>query len=92
MSAIPAEERAVQQRLVRRLMAEVAEIRQLPKGFAFYFLADHYDPVTEFVRRERLCCPFLTLTLEVMPEQGPLILRLTGPAGVKDFIRAELGF
>ena len=39
---------------------------------------------------ERLCCPFLTFTLEVSPERGPLLLRLTGAEGVKDFIRAEL--
>jgi hypothetical protein len=46
--------------------------------------------VAEFVGRERLCCPFLTFMLDVAQDQGPLMLRLTGAAGVKDFIRAEL--
>lgn len=48
------------------------------------------NEVTEFVRRERLCCPFLAFTLEVSPDRGPLLLRLTGAEGVKDYIRAEL--
>ena len=55
------------------------------------FPALDYDAVPEFVSLERLCCPFLTFTLDVAPDQGPLMLRLTRAAGVKDFIRAELG-
>jgi hypothetical protein len=62
----------------------------LPNGLAFRFPAEEYDAVTEFVGRERLCCPFLTFELDVSPDRGPLLLRLTGAEGVKDFIRAEL--
>jgi hypothetical protein len=91
MSAIPAEERGVHHRLIRRLMGKaVEEIRQRPDGFAFRFPADQYAAVTEFVARERLCCPFLRFTLEVAPDRGPLWLHLTGPEGVTPFIRAEL--
>jgi hypothetical protein len=91
MTAIPAADRRTHHQLIRRLMDDAAvDIRELPDGFAFHFPADEYPAVTEFVRRERLCCPFLTFTVEVMPEQGPLVLRLTGPDGVKEFIRAEL--
>jgi hypothetical protein len=68
----------------------VEEIRELADGLAFRFPAEEYDSVSEFVGRERLCCPFLTFTLEVSPERGPLGLRLTGAEGVKAFIRAEL--
>jgi hypothetical protein len=45
----------------------------------------------EFMTLERLCCPFLTLTLEVERERGPLWLTLTGREGVKPFLQAELG-
>jgi hypothetical protein len=77
--------------LIRRLMTEaVEETRELPDGLAFRFPAEEYDSVTEFVGSERLCRPFLTFTLEVSPERGPLWLRLSGAEGVKDFIRAEL--
>ena len=90
MTAISPEKRGQHHALIRRLMTEAAEISELPSGLAFRFPAEAYDAVTEFVGRERLCCPFLTLRLEVSPDRGPIWLRLTGPVGVKEFIRAEL--
>lgn len=91
MTAIPAEQRGAHHALIRRLLTHAVEdISELPDGLAFRFPATEYDSVTEFVGRERLCCPFLTFTLEVPADRGPLHLRLTGPEGVKDFIRAEL--
>ena len=91
MTAIPPEARGAHQALIRRLMTEaVEEVRELPDGLAFQFPAEEYDAVAEFVGRERLCCPFLTFTLDVSPERGPLRLRLTGAEGAKEFIRAEL--
>jgi hypothetical protein len=91
MTAIPGDQRGAHHALIRRLMTEaVEEISELPDGLAFRFHAEEYDAVTEFVGRERLCCPFLSFRLDVSPERGPLQLRLTGAAGVKDFIRAEL--
>jgi hypothetical protein len=92
MTAIPAAERPAHHDLIRRLMHQVVEeTRELPDGLEFRFPADEYDSVVRFVSRERLCCPFLSFTLDVPPERGPLWLRLTGAEGVKDFIRAELG-
>ena len=92
MTAIAAEQRGAHHALIRRLMTEAVEdVSELPDGLAFRFAASEYEPVTEFIARERLCCPFLTFRLEVSPEHGPLLLHLTGAEGVKDFIRAELG-
>jgi hypothetical protein len=91
MTAIPPDLRAVHQRLIRRLMTDAGEkVQELPDGFAFGFPHDEYDALTEFVGRERLCCPFLTFIMEVAPDHGPLLLRMTGPEGAKEFIRAEL--
>jgi hypothetical protein len=91
MTAIPAELRGAHQALTRRLISEAArEIRELPDGFAFTFPSEEYAAVTEFVARERLCCPFLRFELEVSPGRGPLGLRLTGAEGVAAFLRAEL--
>jgi hypothetical protein len=92
MTAIPAEQRGAHHALIRRLMTQaVEEIHELPDGLAFRFPAREYDAVTEFIGRERLCCPFLTFNLDVAPDLGPLVLRLTGEDGVTAFIRAELG-
>jgi len=91
MTAIPVEERSAHLSLMQRLMTEAVEdVSELPDGLAFRFPADEFEAVTEFVMHERLCCPFLRLTLDVAPDRGPLWLRLTGAEGVKDFIRAEL--
>jgi hypothetical protein len=91
MTAIPAREREAHRALTRRLMtAALVELRGLPEGLGFRFPAEEYETVVAFVQWERLCCPFLSFTLEVAPEQGPIWLRLTGPLGVKPFNRAEL--
>jgi len=68
----------------------LGEVRETPDGFALRFPADEYEAVAKFVARERLCCPFLRFTLEVAPDGGPLWLRLGGPEGVAEFLRAEL--
>ena len=91
LTAIPVRLRAAHHQLTRRLMDDVVqEVREVPDGLEFRFAAEEYDGVAEFVRLERLCCPFLGFALELSPDRGPLILHLTGPEGVKDFIRTEL--
>lgn len=71
-------------------MTVAVDIRASADGLAFRFSADEYDVVTQFVARERRCCPFVRLTVEVSPDQGLLWLGMTGPEGVTDFLRAEL--
>jgi hypothetical protein len=91
LTAISPAERGAHQELIRRLVSEtVGDMVELPDGLAFPFPAAAYDTVVRFVAGERLCCPFLTFTLEISPQRGALWLRLTGPAGIKEFIRAEL--
>lgn len=68
----------------------VGDIVELSDGLAFGFPADAYDTVVRFVAGERLCCPFLAFALEIGPARGALWLRLTGPPGIKEFLRAEL--
>lgn len=92
MTAIPAEERAEHHALIRRLMDDAREeLIERVNGFDFRFPAEEYDAVARFVGGERLCCPFLTFTLDLSAERGPLWLRIRGPAGGKEFMRAELG-
>ena len=91
MSAIPPAERGAHQRWTRRLRCDaVTGTRELPDGLAFRFPAEEYEEVMHFIARERLCCPFVRLTVEVSPDQGPLWPQLTGLDGVTQFLRAEL--
>lgn len=95
--ALPAAERPAHFALAARLFREAArEQRPAPgdaggrvEGYAFRFDAPAFDEVARFVANERRCCPFLTFTLELAPDGGPLWLRLTGPAGTRAFLEAE---
>jgi len=39
---------------------------------------------------ERECCPFLTFELVAQANMGPVIVRVTGPPGAKDFLKTVL--
>jgi hypothetical protein len=89
MTAIPAGERVAHQETTRHVVA-AATIRESAEGFVFELAADEYDAVARFVAKERLCCPFLTFVVTAQAEPPQVKLRITGPAGAKAFIRAEL--
>jgi hypothetical protein len=93
MLALNAEERKLHLEVIKRLRAATKEERELPDGYGFRFSSDQPTIllVSEFIARERLCCPFFTFEMVVEPEDGPLWMRLRGAEGVKDFIRAEFG-
>jgi hypothetical protein len=89
--AIPARERMAHFALLTRLFRDSARSRdRLPNGYGFRFGSDALDDLTAFVTNERRCCPFLTFTLEIAPADGPILLTLTGPAGIHEFLDAEL--
>jgi hypothetical protein len=91
VTAIAPAGRRAHQELIRRLVSDaVQSLTELPDGVAFRFAADAFDAVVRFLALERLCCPFLTFTLEITPARGALWLRLTGPEGVTEFLQAEL--
>lgn len=47
-------------------------------------------PRYRWIRNERLCCPFFEFDIHVGDNSAPMVLRITGPEGVKQFIKAEL--
>lgn len=94
LTALNAEERKRYQVVLEKLQDSVQEVREVANGYAFRHPA-HVSVLlllAEFIRLERRCCPFLEFTLNVETEHGPAWLTLTGPEGVKEFLRAELGF
>jgi hypothetical protein len=91
ITAIAPEDRAAHQELAARLLgASAREIRELADGYTIRFSADHFADVAAFVANERLCCPFFAFDMAIAPGRGPIWLRISGPAGVKAFIQAEL--
>jgi hypothetical protein len=92
MTAIPAEKRQKHLSASRELFSQVENVRELANGYEFS-LADAPEllpKLAEFVSLEKLCCPFLSFTIEIAADAGPVSLRLTGRDGVKAFIREEV--
>ena len=76
----------------RRLLSRALDRRELPDGWALRLPNDD-GTLLYNARRivdERRCCPFFTFALDSEPLPGALWLRITGPEGAKDALRAEL--
>jgi hypothetical protein len=75
--------------LREQMQKGVQEVKELPDGYAFRFAADAKTIVNlaEFISLERLCCPFFQFELAVGGGNQPAWLRLTGGAGVKEFLK-----
>ena len=94
LNAISAEERPEHVRLARSLFYEGrGEAHELENGYSFRFQAESSTlaELAQFVANERLCCPFWTFTIGVEAGNGPMWLRLTGPDGAKEMLKAEFG-
>jgi hypothetical protein len=71
----------------------VGEVRELPDGFALRLPTQEavLALAAEEMNFERLCCPFLRMSLEVEPNHGPSWLSMTGGVGAKEFLKTALG-
>ena len=91
LEAMTAEQRERHRALGGTLRGAVTQMRELPEGFEFLLPSEAWAMAAEFVQLERLCCPFVRFRLDLEEEEGPCRLTLTGPEGVKEFLRLELG-
>jgi hypothetical protein len=75
--------------LVARLESAVLATEELPDGYVFRVPGDKkwMAVVCEAIVAERECCPFLTFELTAQPNMGPVSVRVTGPAGTKEFLK-----
>jgi hypothetical protein len=89
MSAMTHEERGRYEILRAKLEAAVISVAELGDGYGLRMRdgAIRSEELVEWIGFEQKCCPFFTLTAS--EQSGSLILLITGPTGVKDFIRAE---
>ena len=80
------------QELGKNWRTSVHEIRELPDGYALRIPTDAASVMAaaEWMTLDRLCCPFLTFTLEIGREGGAVWLRLTGREGVKSFMQQAM--
>lgn len=94
MEALDSKQRARHAELLSELAGAVTNVEELPDGIAVRFPARPYVflRLAEWMELERACCPFLDFGLIFENRVPTMRLDLRGPAGVKDFLRAELPF
>jgi len=92
LNALDPEGRNRHHDVTHQLQKAIQEVAELPDGYAFRLPSSSENMLlaTEFVARERLCCPFFTFELVVEKSQGPFWLKLRGREGVKEFIQTEM--
>jgi hypothetical protein len=91
IKALAIEERARHKELTEKLLAARNETIETEKGYEFQYRPDKVTiaEMAEWVVAESKCCPFFDFHMD-LENQGKLVcLRLTGSAGIKDFIRSE---
>ena len=75
-------------------------MEELPDGWAVKLPTsdDTLQLVARFIdndltyAKSRRCCPFFDFNLNVSHDAGPIWLRLTGRAGVKDFLTGAFAY
>jgi hypothetical protein len=87
-----AELRGREATLLGQFKSAVIGTEELRDGYAFRVPGDGkwIAIIAKMIVAERECCPFLTFELVAQPRMGPVIVRVTGPAGSKDFLRTVL--
>ena len=80
--------------IIAQFNSAVIATEELPDGYAFQLSGDKkgIGVVAELIVAERECCPFLTFVLTAQPNIGPVSVRVTGPAGAKDFLKTILPY
>ena len=83
-------ERAVT--LLAQFKSAVIGAEELRDGYAFHLPGDGkwIAMTANMIVAERECCPFLTFELVAQANMGPVIVRVTGPPGAKDFLKTVL--
>ena len=75
--------------LLAQFKSALLATQELSDGYAFHVPGQKkwLAVVADLIQAERECCPFLTFELTAQPKMGPLLLRVTGPSGTKQFLK-----
>jgi hypothetical protein len=86
----PAALEARRENLLAAVVRRATDRTGLPDGYRLRFAAneDNLTTVARAIDAERRCCRFLRFTVTVEPDEGPVTLDLTGPAGTREFLSA----
>ena len=85
---MPAELQERRRNVLPQVLAAVNETVELENGFRYRFTPgdELISELGKLIQLEHKCCPFLTFGLTVEPENGSVVLEMTGPEGTKEFL------
>jgi hypothetical protein len=91
MNVFTPAQREIHIQITNELIQAVQSVQEVENGYEFSFPkeAEFITKIAEFISNERLCCPFLNFTLNILSNREPISLSLTGPFGTQEFLRAE---
>lgn len=90
LNAIPAEQRQQHQDLYDSVFSQYTQVTELDLGYRFHFPVELLPRIAEYITLERLCCPFFTFQVQVLPAAETLTLDLTGSEEIKAFLKQGL--
>ena len=92
MNALTPKERKQLPKILERLIKAEPAVRELSNGYELSFHASNglFPLATEWLSMECRCCPFFDFQLSAERYGGPMVVRITGPDGVKAFIADDL--
>ena len=91
MGVFTSAQRQAHIQVTTELIQAVQRVEAIGNGYEIMFPneMEFISKIAEFIANERLCCPFLTFTLNIVSNRDPISLSLTGPMGTQEFLRAE---
>ena len=78
--------------IIAELKALVLVKKELSNGYSYEFdgTGENLDKLNAFIKLERMCCNFFIFQLTVDDDKTSLVI--TGPKGVKEFLKDEIDF
>jgi len=78
--------------VIKSLKSKILTKKELKNGYAYKLVGTDkmLDDLVEFIKAEKVCCGFFIFNLSISGGKNNALLKITGPKGVKDFIKTEL--
>ena len=92
LSALSETQRRRHGELTSFMLNEHSNTEELEDGYRIEFPnnAHAFSMISEWVVLERLCCPFLSISLETDQDKSPIRVTIIGPSGTKQLLKAVI--
>ena len=92
LSVLSETQRRRHSELTSFMLNEHSNVEELEDGYRIEFpnSAHAFSMISEWVVLERLCCPFLSISLETGQDSNPILVTIIGPSGTKQLLKAVI--